>query len=113
MADDQRREVLRELRDMWAYESSCGHPVMSVHLDKWIEYCKKEGVLVYSASVSGYGAAILEGIKQAKGEYIIEFPGDGIDDLPGSRKPRIDLSGIRIPGNQGVPDHIPELDGHP
>jgi len=29
---------------MWAYESACGSPVMSIRLDDWIVYAKTAGI---------------------------------------------------------------------
>jgi len=37
-------EVLRDLRDMWAYEGAHGTPVMSVKLTNWVKYCREVGV---------------------------------------------------------------------
>ena len=44
MAETADQDLLRKIRDKWAYESACGHPVMSLRLDDWIALCKKKGL---------------------------------------------------------------------
>ena len=41
---DAEIELLKELRDKWAYESAAGHPVMALRLEKWIEICREKGI---------------------------------------------------------------------
>ena len=45
--------------------------------DGTVEYCKANGYFVLEQQRGGYGAAIHEGVKIAKGDIIIEFPPDG------------------------------------
>ena len=45
--------------------------------DGTVEYCKRNGFFVLEQQRGGYGAAIREGVKVAKGDVIIEFPPDG------------------------------------
>ena len=40
----ERVRVLSELRELWAYEAACGHPVMAIHLGKWVKYCRDAGI---------------------------------------------------------------------
>ena len=44
IADQERLNVLSELREMWAYEQASGHPVFSISLDKWVKYCRNSKV---------------------------------------------------------------------
>ena len=44
MADQERLNVLSELREMWAYEQASGCAVFSIRLEKWAEYCRKAGI---------------------------------------------------------------------
>lgn len=53
--------------------------------DGTVEYCKNNGFKILTPKISGYGAAIKEGADKAKGEILIEFPGDGSskpEDIP-------------------------------
>lgn len=45
--------------------------------DGTVEYCKRNGFFVMEKLRGGYGAAIREGVKVAKGDIIVEFPPDG------------------------------------
>lgn len=49
--------------------------------DGTVEFCKANGYKVLSQSNRGYGMGMLEGMKHATGEIIIEFPPDG-NSLP-------------------------------
>jgi glycosyltransferase involved in cell wall biosynthesis len=49
--------------------------------DGTVEYCKKHGYTVVQQKGKGYGSAIQEAVKVAKGDIIIEFPPDG-NSLP-------------------------------
>ena len=45
--------------------------------DGTVEYCKEHGYTVVQQKGKGYGSAIQEAVKVAKGDIIIEFPPDG------------------------------------
>lgn len=49
--------------------------------DGTVEFCKENGYKVFSQSNRGYGKGMLEGMKHAAGEIIVEFPPDG-NSLP-------------------------------
>lgn len=49
--------------------------------DGTVQYCKAHGYDVLQLQGRGYGGAIQEGVKKAKGNIIIEFPPDG-NSLP-------------------------------
>jgi hypothetical protein len=37
------QEILKDIRDMWAWEQSNGHPSMALRLEDWAKYCIKQG----------------------------------------------------------------------
>ena len=41
---EERKQTLRDLRDMWTWEAAHGHPCYSVDLDRWIKFCREAGV---------------------------------------------------------------------
>lgn len=45
--------------------------------DGTVEYCKANGYFVLEQKGKGYGAAVREAVKIAKGDIVIEFPPDG------------------------------------
>jgi len=44
MADQERLNVLAELRDKWAYGQAHGKAVMALLLQDWVDYCHKSKV---------------------------------------------------------------------
>ena len=39
-----RYELLAEMREKWCYELAHGHPVFSLKLKDWVQFCKDSGV---------------------------------------------------------------------
>jgi glycosyltransferase involved in cell wall biosynthesis len=70
--------VLPQIKKDWLDEIiiTDGHST-----DGTVEYCKSNGFFVLEKQGGGYGAAIREAVKVAKGDIIVEFPPDG-NSLP-------------------------------
>src|SRR5688500_18707647 len=68
------RQVLPRIRREWADEIIV---VDGGSTDGTIEFCESLGHRVLRQTTRGYGAGMLELIKIAKGDIIIEFMGDG------------------------------------
>ena len=42
--EQAKREIVGEIRELWTWETSCGHPAMSIALQKWVNYCRQKGI---------------------------------------------------------------------
>ena len=79
---DAVRVIIPQLRPEWVDETIV---VDGGSTDGTVEYVRAAGLRVHSQINQGYGEGLLEAIKLARGEVIIEFNPDGNsipDDIP-------------------------------